>query len=53
MKFKVEQDYAQRRKQEYPDIADQLDALWKGGDVAEAMRQKIIAVKDQYPKPDK
>lgn len=50
MKFKVEQDYAQQRKEQYPQIADQLDAIWKGGDAAEAMRQKILAVKDQYPK---
>lgn len=53
MKFKVEQDYAQRRKEDYPDIRDQLDAIWKGGPDAESMRQKILAVKDQYPKPDK
>ena len=53
MRLKFTDDYAKRRKEEYPDIGDQLDALWKGGDAAEAMRQKIIAVKDQYPKPDK
>ena len=53
MRLKFNSDYAQRRKEEYPDIGDQLDALWKGGDAAEAMLQKIIAVKDQYPKPDK
>jgi hypothetical protein len=52
VKFKVEQDYAQRRKEDYPDIRDQLDAIWKGGADAELMRQKILAVKDQYPKPD-
>jgi hypothetical protein len=52
VKFKVEQDYAQRRREDYPDIREQLDAIWKGGPDAELMRQKILAVKDQYPKPD-
>ena len=53
MKVKFTDDYAKRRKEEYPEIGDQLDALWKGGDAAESMRQKILAVKDQYPKSDK
>ena len=53
MRLKFTDDYAQRRKEAYPPIGDQLDALWKGGDAAESMRQKILAVKDQYPKPDK
>lgn len=53
MKISVPVDYAQRRKEEYPDIGDQLDALWKGGDSAEAMRQKILAIKDKYPKSSK
>jgi hypothetical protein len=43
--------YADRRRYEYPDISDQLDAFWKGGDAAEAMRQRILAVKAKFPKP--
>jgi hypothetical protein len=53
MNILIQVDYAQRRKEEYPDIGEQLDALWKGGDAAESMRQKILAVKEQYPKTDK
>ena len=53
MRLKFTDDYAKRRKEEYPDIGDQLDALWKGGDAAESMRQKILSVKDQYPKSGK
>jgi len=39
------------RKQTYPPIAEQLDAFWKGGDEAEAMRQQVMAVKARFPKP--
>lgn len=35
----------------YPPIPDQLDALWKGGADADAMKAKIQAVKDAIPKP--
>jgi hypothetical protein len=35
---------------EYPLIGDQLDALWKGGAEAEAMKAKIQEVKAKYPK---
>lgn len=42
--------YADKRRAEYPDIGDQLDALWKGGDTAETMRQKILAIKERFPK---
>jgi len=39
------------RSNAYPAIAEQLDAFWKGGEDAEAMRLQIVAVKNQYPKP--
>ncbi len=42
--------YADRRLMEYPSIGDQLDALWKGGNDAEAMRLRVLAVKEKYPK---
>ena len=43
-------DYAALRRNEYPDIRDQIDAIWKGGSDADAMREKVIAVKTKYPK---
>jgi len=49
-------EYAEKRRQEYPPIGDQLDALWEmlepaGGTKAHDMKQKILAVKAKYPKP--
>jgi hypothetical protein len=43
-------DYYVLRSREYPPLAEQMDAFWKGGENAEAMHQKIIAVKEKYPK---
>ena len=40
----------QLRARNYPDIRDQLDALWKGGADMDAMRVTIMAVKAKYPK---
>lgn len=51
MRLKFTDDYAKRRKDEYPNLGDQLDAIWKGGDAAETMRQKVLAVKEKFPKP--
>lgn len=51
MKLRVKQDYQELRKAAYPDIRDQLDALWKGGKDAEDMRQRVQAVKTRFPKP--
>jgi len=42
--------YKSKRKTEYPSIADQLDALWKGGDAAAEMLAKVQAVESKYPK---
>jgi len=44
-------DYYANRRAEYPTIADQMDAFWKGGDAATAMAAQITAVKLKYPKP--
>jgi hypothetical protein len=44
-------DYYAKRRDEYPSLADQLDAYWKGGTSTSAMKQKIAAVKSKYPKP--
>lgn len=45
-------DYKTLRHDAYPSIADQLDALWKGGEDIELMREKVMAVKNRYPKND-
>tara|TARA_S200002703_G_scaffold155626_1_gene159989 strand:+ start:938 stop:1333 length:396 start_codon:yes stop_codon:yes gene_type:complete len=46
--------YKDKRKAEYPDIGDQLDALWKNynGDSTDAdlIKAQIDAVKTKYPK---
>jgi hypothetical protein len=42
--------YKAKRQAEYPAIGDQLDALWKGGDAASEMLEKVQAVKTKYPK---
>ena len=43
-------DYVARRVAEYPQLSDQLDAIWKGGSDEEAMRQAILAIKQKHPK---
>lgn len=44
-------DYYAKRRTEYPSLAEQLDAMWKSGDAAVVMANKIKAIKDKYPKP--
>ena len=44
-------DVQQARASAYPHMGDQLDALWKGGAEAEAMKALVMAVKAMYPKP--
>ena len=44
-------DYYASRRAEYPTLADQLDAMWKGSDAMTAMAAKIAAIKAKYPKP--
>ena len=43
-------DYYALRRVEYPSLADQLDAMWKGGEAVTAMTAKIAEVKVKYPK---
>ena len=43
-------DYYAKRRQEYPSLGDQLDALWKGGQHQLDMLEKINWVKSKYPK---
>lgn len=44
-------DWYNLREDAYPPIKDQLDAAWKGGEEAEAMKQLVLSVKEKYPKP--
>lgn len=43
-------EYKFKRQFEYPDIGDQLDALYHAGVFPEDMANEIKAVKDKYPK---
>jgi hypothetical protein len=43
-------DYYAKRRAEYPSLAEQLGAMWKGGDAVAEMAAKIEAVKAKYPK---
>jgi len=43
-------EYKGNRKNEYPSIGDQLDALFHAGVFPEDMATTIQAVKDKYPK---
>jgi hypothetical protein len=43
-------DYYAKRREEYPSLAEQLDALWKGGADMAAMMDKIKLIKAKYPK---
>ena len=43
--------YKDVRRAAYPDIGDQLDALWKGGDAQAAMKVLVDKVKSDNPKP--
>lgn len=45
-----EPSYRELRIHEYPPLAEQIDALWKGGDALIEMRSKILAVKEKFPK---
>ena len=44
------QEYARNRKIDYPDIGDQLDALYHAGVFPANMAARIKETKDKYPK---
>ncbi len=44
------QEYARSRKLDYPDIGDQLDALYHAGVFPANMAARIKETKDKYPK---
>ena len=43
-------DWAEQRRQAYPTIGDQLDALYHAGLFPPEMAEQIRAVKQRYPK---
>lgn len=49
-RYVLTSDCAELRKQEYPSVGDQLDALFKAGVFPSEMAEQIKAVKDKYPK---
>ena len=44
------QEYVRNRKLDYPDIGDQLDALYHAGVFPANMAARIKETKDKYPK---
>lgn len=62
MKITHQSDYSERRRREYPDVREQLDALWKIfdrldkraeidiGEDGREMLSRVIGVKTKYPK---
>lgn len=59
MKIVHVEDYAKLRREAYPDVGDQLDAMWKmlanvnpKTPEAQAMLDQVAAVKTKYPKPE-
>lgn len=47
----ADKPYDQLRREHYPTVQEQLEALWEGGAAAEAMRSRIAAIKSRFPKP--
>ena len=45
-----ETPYPEKRRRDYPDMGDQLDALYHAGVFPEDMAAKIKSVKDKFPK---
>jgi hypothetical protein len=55
MKIEHKSDHVKLRQEEYPNIAEQLDALWHAMNDGvlpkiEPMYSDIKAIKDKYPK---
>lgn len=55
MKLVLPNKYAERRRDAYPDIGEQLDALWHGMNADESKRVEpfysmLKAVKEEHPK---
>lgn len=50
MRIKVQQDYAQVRRETYPSIQDQLDFIYHNG--LEAWMDMITQIKEMIPKDE-
>ena len=48
MKIRVDQDYKEERRKEYPSIEEQLDMIYHKG--IDYWKQHISRVKNKYPK---
>ena len=48
--LKAQNDYKNKRQQEYPSLGDQLDKIYHSG--INAWKAEIKAIKDKYPKPE-
>ncbi len=53
----MSKSWKRSRKEEYPSIGDQLDALWKlldpaDGTEAKTIKDEIVAIKAAHPKPE-
>ena len=46
----ADKTYADKRRDEYPSIGDQLDMIYHNGDGGATFQAAIKAVKDKYPK---
>jgi len=46
------EEVRKNRRNEYPDIGDQLDDLYHKGAFSDEMAAKIKAIKDARPKPE-
>jgi len=55
VEFKAEwavNEYARNRKEEYPEMADQLDMIyWDGVNETTTHKDAVNAIKTKYPKP--
>ena len=43
-------EYSRNRKNEYPDIGDQLDMIYRAGQGGDEFQAAIRAIKEKYPK---
>lgn len=51
-RLRFAEDWYGLREDAYPEMKDQLDAFWKGGDAATEMAALVQSIKDRYPKTE-
>ena len=47
-----EEDFNEKREEEYPSIQEQLDAIWAGGLEEQAMKAIMDGIKNKFPDPN-